>query len=224
MEVSIDMRSEANQVKITRVGIDLGKSAFHVHAVGRDGKVVIEKRFTRRALVRFLGEVEPCLVGLEACGGAHHWARVLRDLGHDARLMSPQFVKPYVKSNKNDVNDADGIAEASARPTMRFVGVKSVAQQHIQQLHRARQMAVRNRTAQSNQIRGFLLEYGIACPKGIALLLRRVPEVLEDAENELPVQGRVLLAELSDELRRLNRRVKEFDVQLGAVAKETPAC
>lgn len=84
-------------MKITRVGIDLGKSAFHVHAVGRDGKVVMEKRFTRRALVRFLGEVEPCLVGLEACGGAHHWARVLRELGHDARLMSPQFVKPYVK-------------------------------------------------------------------------------------------------------------------------------
>ena len=102
MEVSIVMRSEVNQVKITRVGIDLGKSAFHVHAVDRAGKVVMEKRFTGLALVRFLGELEPCVVGLGACGGAHHWARVLRGLGHDARLMSPQFVKPYVKSNKND--------------------------------------------------------------------------------------------------------------------------
>ena len=170
-------------MKITRVSIDLGKSAFHVHAVGRDGKVVMEKRFSRRALVRFLGEVEPCLVGLEACGGAHHWARVLRDLGHDARLMSPQFVKPYVKSNKNDVNDADAIAEASTRPGMRYVEVKSVAQQDLQHLHRIRSQAVSQRTALANQARSFLLEYGIVIAKGIGHLRRRLPEVLEDADS-----------------------------------------
>ena len=158
MEVSIDMRSEADQVKMTRIGIDLGKSAFHVHAVGRDGKVVIEKRFTRRALVRFLGELAPCVVGVEARGGVHHWARVLRDLGHEARLMSPQFVKPYVKSNKNDFRDAEAICEAVSRPSMRFVPVKSIEQQDLQHLHRIRSQAVPQRTALVNQVRSFLLE------------------------------------------------------------------
>ena len=211
--------------KIARVGIDLAKSVFHITAVDDAGAVVERKRLRRAGLQSYLALLpDSCVVAMEACGSAHHWGRLASRQGHRVLLMSPQFVAPYVKSNKNDVNDADGIAEASARPTMRFVGVKSVSQQHVQQLHRARQMAVRNRTAQSNQIRGFLLEYGIACPKGIALLLRRVPEVLEDAENELPVQGRALLAELSDELRRMNRRVNEFDELLAAVARETPAC
>ena len=137
--------------------------------------------------------------------------------------MSPQFVAPYVKSNKNDVNDADGIAEASSRPSMRFVGLKSVAQQHLRQLHRARQMAVRNRTAQANEIHGFLLEYGIESSRGAALL-RCLADALEDAENELPYEGRALLRELGEELRRLDERVRGFDAQLEALARRTPAC
>ena len=141
--------------KITRIGIDLGKSTFHVYAVDRSGQVVVEKKFTRRALERFMAEQAPCLVGLEACGGAHHWARVLRALGHDARLMSPQFVKPYVKSNKNDFRDAEAICEAVSRPTMRFVPVKSAEQQDLQHLHRIRSQAVAQRTAVVNQVRGF---------------------------------------------------------------------
>ena len=138
--------------------------------------------------------------------------------------MSPQFVAPYVKSNKSDVNNADAIAEASARPSMRFVGIKSVGQEQIQQLHRTRQMAVRNRVAQSNQIHGFLLEYGIEAPRGTAALLRRLAEVLEDAENELPMDARSLLRELGDEVRRQNERVGMFEAQLRATAQRMPAC
>ncbi len=151
--------------KITRVGIDPAKKVFHVTAVDADGAVLERKRLRRAGLQSYLACLpRGCAVAMEACGGAHHWGRVAAGYGHRVSLMSPQFVAPYVKSNKNDVNDADAIAEASARPSMRFVGIKSVGQEQIQQLHRARQMAVRNRVAQSNQIHGFLLEYGIEAP------------------------------------------------------------
>ena len=137
--------------------------------------VLERKRMRRTQLQSYLAhQATGCVVAMEACGSAHHWARLATGHGHKVLLMSPQFVAPYVKSNKNDVNDADAIAEASARPSMRFVGVKSVGQEHIQQLHRARQMAVRNRVAQSNQIHGFLLEYGVEAPKGVVALLRRL--------------------------------------------------
>ena len=188
--------------EIARVGIDLAKKVFHVTALDAAGAVMDRKRLRRAGLQSYLAQLpKGCVVAMEACGSAHHWARLAMRLGHEAVLMSPQFVAPYVKSNKNDVNDADGIAEASGRPTMRFVGVKSVAQGHIQQLHRARQMAVRNRTGQCNQIHGFLLEYGIESPKGVGAVLRRLAEVLEDADNELPTEGRALLRNLADELR-----------------------
>ena len=211
--------------KVSRVGIDLAKKVFHVTAVDAAGAVVERKRLRRAGLQSYLALLpRGCTVAMEACGGAHHWARLAAHLGHRAVLMNAQFVVPYVKSNKNDVNDADGIAEASARPAMRFVAVKSAVQEHVQQLHRARQMAVRNRTAQGNQIHGFLLEYGIESPRGKGALLRRLAEVLEDAENELPIAGRALLRELGDEFRRLDERVAKFDAQLAGVAREAPAC
>lgn len=141
--------------KITRMGIDLVKNTFHVCAMDRSGRVVLEKRFTRRGLEKFVRAHEPCVVGMEACEGAHHWARELRAMGYDARLMSAQFVKAYVKSNKNDWRDAEAICEAVGRPTMRFVPVKTVEQQSLQHLHRARSMAVSQRTALANQTRGF---------------------------------------------------------------------
>jgi len=211
---------------VTRVAaIDLAKRIFHVTAVDAGGTVLERKRLRRAGLQSYLAQLPAgSVVAMEACGSAHHWGRLARRLGHRAVLMSPQFVAPYVKSNKNDVNDADAIAEASQRPTMRFVGVKSVGQQHLQQVHRVRQMAVRNRTAQSNQIHGLLLEYGIESPKGVAALRRRLPEVLEDAENELPVEARALLRELGDEPRRLDERVGEYDAQLAATARGTAAC
>ena len=211
-------------MKITRIGIDLGKSIFHVCAVDRSGEVVVEKKFTRRALERFMAEQSPCLVGVEACGGAHHWARVLRELGHDARLISPQFVKPYVKSNKNDFRDAEAICEAVSRPTMRFVAVKSVEQQDLQHLHRVRSQAVAQRTAVVNQIRGFLLEYGVVIAQGIRRLRANLPDILEDAENGLSGAMRQMLAELGEEVRRLDERVRRLEVRLNAFSRETPAC
>ena len=153
------------------------------------------KRFTRRGLEKFVRAHEPCVVGMEACGGAHHWAaRSLRALGYDARLMSAQFVKAYVKSNKNDWRDAEAICEAVGRPTMRYVPVKTAEQQGLQHLHRARSLAVGQRTALANQMRGFLFEYGLVFAQGIGTLRRRVPELLEDADNALPMGMRELLA------------------------------
>ena len=164
--------------KVARVGIDLAKRVFHVTAVDADGAVLERRKLRRAGLQSYLALLPAgCTVAMEACGGAHHWGRLAAGHGHRVLLMSPQFVAPYVKSNKNDVNDADAIAEASGRPTMRFVGLKTARQEHVQQLHRVRQMAVRNRTAQCNQIHGLLLEYGVESPKGVAALRRRLPAV-----------------------------------------------
>ena len=210
---------------IKRVGIDLAKTVFHVTAVDEAGAVVARKRFRRAGLHSYLTLLPPgCLVAMEACGSAHHWARLALHLGHKVLMMSPHKVAPYTNANKNDVNDADGIVEASSRPGMRFVGVKSVEQQHLQQVHRARQLAVKERTAHCNQLHGFLLEYGIASPKGVAVLRRRLAGIVEDAENELPFNGRVLLRDLGEELRRLDERVKQFDAQIVAISQAEPAC
>ncbi len=217
--------TERTREEITRVGIDLGKKVFHVTAVDAAGAVVERKRLRRVGLRSYLALLlRARAVAMEACGSASHWGRLAACHGHRPLLMSPQHVAPHVKSNKNDANDADAIADASARPTMRFVGVKTVPQQHIQQAHRARRLAVKQRTAQDNQIHGFLLEYGIESPKGVGALLRRLADVLEDAENELPVEGRALLRELGDELRRLHARVEAFDARLLAISRAEPAC
>ena len=209
---------------IARVGIDLAKKVFHLKAVDDTGEVVERKKLRRAGLQSYLALLPTgCTVAMESCSCANHWGRLAARHGHVVRLMSPQFVVPYRKSNKNDVNDADAIVEASSRPSMRFVGLKSVTQQHVQQVHRARRMAVRNRTAQANEIHGFLLEYGIESSRRGALL-PRLAEVLEDAENELPHEGRALLRELGDELRRLDARVRMFDAQIAAVAAREPAC
>ena len=211
--------------EITRVAVDLAKRIFHVTAMDGDGNVVERKQLRRPGLQSYLARLPSgCIVAMEACGGAHHWGRLAARHGHRVRLMNAHFVTPYVKSNKSDVNDADAIAEASSRPTMRFVGLKSVEQEHVQHVHRARQLVVRNRTPQTNQIHGMLLEYGIESPKSIGPLLRRLEAVLEDAENELLAQTRALLNELGDELRRLNERVKHFDGQIEALARQMPAC
>ena len=210
---------------IKRVGIDLAKTVFHVTAVDEAGAVVARKRFRRAGLHSYLTLLPSgCLVAMEACGSAHHWARLALHLGHKVLMMSPHKVAPYTNANKNDVNDADGIVEASSRPGMRFVGVKSVEQQHLQQVHRARQLAVKERTAHCNQLHGFLLEYGIESPKGVAVLRRRLAGIVEDAENELPFNGRVLLRDLGEELRRLDERVKQFDAQIVAISQAEPAC
>ena len=154
-------------MEIKTIGIDLAKNVFQVHAVDSRGKVVLRKQFRRDRVATFFANLSPCPVGMEACGSAHHWARKLESLGHTVKLMAPQFVKPYVKSNKNDAADAEAICEAVSRPSMRFVPVKNVEQQAVLSLHRVRQGYVKARTAQANQIRGLLSEFGIVVPQGI---------------------------------------------------------
>ena len=201
-------------MKITVIGIDLAKAVFQVHGVDERGKAVLRKQLKRKDVASFFANLEPCLIGMEACGGAHYWARKLAELGHSVRLMAPQFVKPYVKTNKNDRNDAEAICEAVARPNMRFVPVKTADMQAVLALHRARQGFVKARTAQANQIRGLLAEFGIVIPKGIGHIAKRLPEILEEGENALPGMMRELAARLGEQLKALDQQVKELERQI----------
>jgi transposase len=209
-------------MKVTTVGIDLAKNVFQVHGVNEHGKAVLKKQLKRHQVVEFFTNMQPCLIGMEACGGAHHWARKLQALGHTVKLMAAQFVKPYVKTNKNDAADAEAICEAVARPNMRFVPVKNVEQQGLLALHRARQGFVKARTAQANQIRGLLAEFGLIIPQGISHIARRVPELLEDATNEMPGAFRLLVQRLLEHLKELDRQAGEIDVQIAAWHRSNP--
>jgi transposase len=211
-------------MQMTTIGIDLAKQVFQLHGVDVHGKTVLKKRLSRSALGPFMANVPPCRVGLEACASAHYWSRQLRAFGHDVRLMSPQFVKPYVKSQKNDSNDAEAICEAVSRPTMRFVSPKTIGQQDLQALHRIRQRRIHNRTALSNQIRGLLMEYGITLPRQVAQLRRRLPSLLEDAAHQLTSLGRELLADLYQELVALDRQLHEIEVQIKRIFAATELC
>jgi len=164
------MEQSTSTKVIKTVGIDLAKSVFHLHAVDSKGHIVLRKKLCRNKLAAYIAQLPTCLIGMAACGDAHDWARKFKAMGHDVRLISPQFVKPYVKSNKNDMADAAAICEAVQRPDMRFVAIKSVEQQDILAVHRARSLAISHRTAQANQIRGLLLENGIVSARGMAAL------------------------------------------------------
>ena len=201
-------------MKVTAMGIDLAKNVFQVHGVDERGRVVLRKQLRRAQVMSFFAQRTPCLVGMEACGGAHEWARRLTALGYTVRLMAPQFVKPYVKSNKNDAADAEAICEAVTRPNMRFVPIKTPDQQAILALHRARQGFVRQRTAQGNQIRGLLAEYGVTIPQGIRNIRKCLPEILEDGESTLPGIFRQLLRQLGEHLKTLDQMVDEMDGQI----------
>lgn len=203
-------------MNVTTVGIDLAKNIFQVHGVNEHGKSVLKKQLKRHQMATFFANLPPSLVGMEACGGAHFWARKLQALGHTVRLMAPQFVKPYVKTNKNDMADAEAICEAVARPNMRFVPIKNVDQQAVLALHRARQGFVRARTAQANQIRGLLGEFGLVIPRGITNIAQHVPQLIEDATNELPGSFRLLVQRLIDHLKELDRQVEELEMQIKA--------
>lgn len=203
-------------MKITTVGIDLAKNVFQVHAVDEHGKVALRKQLRRDQVTKFFVNLPACLIGMEACGSAHHWARTLQGFGHTVRLMSPQFVKPYVKSNKNDAADAEAICEAVTRPNMRFVPVKSVEQQAVLSLHRARQGFVIARTAQANQIRSLLGEFGLVIPKGICHVAKQVPQLLEDASSQLPGAFRQLIVRLTEHLKELDKLVDDFEDQIKA--------
>ena len=154
-------------MNITTIGIDIAKRIFQLHGIDKNGKVVLKKKLMRDQVLNYMANLPKCLVGIEACGGANYWGREITKLGHEVKLMAPQFVKPYVKTNKNDQADAEAICEAVSRPNMRFVPIKSVEQQDIISIHRLRQRLVKNRTALANEIRGLLLEFGFTIPQGI---------------------------------------------------------
>ena len=210
-------------MKITTIGIDLAKTVFQVHGVNARGKVMVRKALKRAQMAAFFANTPPCLIGMEACGSAHYWARKLQALGHTVKLMAPQFVKPYVKTNKNDAADAEAICEGVTRPSMRFVPIKSVEQQSVLALHTVRQGFVKARTAQANQIRGLLAEFGIIIPQGISHIATSLPEILEDGENGLPGTFRQLIERLGAHLKELDRQVQELDVQIQLWHRENAA-
>jgi transposase len=205
---------------VTCIGIDLAKQVFQIHGVDHHGKAVVKKQLRRGQMLSYFRKLTPTLIGMEACGSAHYWARELGEMGHDVRLMSPQFVKPYVKSGKNDANDAEAICEAVSRPSMRFVQVKSVEQQVMQAEHRIRARLIKARTALSNEIRGLLGEFGIVLPASLTRLRRAIPELLEDGENGLLSDFRRLLCLLGEELRKLDDNIKEYDARIAQRARE----
>ena len=201
-------------MKITTVGIDLAKNVIQVHGIDEHGNAVVKKAMKRGQVLPYFANLPPCLIGMEACGSAHHWHRQLSQYGHTVKLMSPQYVKPYVKTNKNDAADAEAICEAVGRPNMRFVAPKNMEQQTVLSLHAVRQGFVKARTAQGNQIRGLLAEFGIVMNRGFAPLYERVPEILEDGENGLPGLFRQLLTRLLAHLKELDRQVGEIEQQI----------
>jgi transposase len=205
-------------MNIKRIGIDLAKTVFQLHGVDGHEKPVLRKKLKREQMLPFFGNLPPCLIGMEACGGAHYWARELQKYGHTVKLIAPQFVKPYVKANKNDANDAEAICEAVSRPTMRFVTIKTVAQQDLQASHRIRDGLVKQRTAKANQIRGLLAEYGIVVTRSIAVLRKALPSLLEDAENGLSVDFRALLEGLQQDLLVIVKRADELDRHIHTLA------
>ena len=211
-------------MKIIRAGVDIAKSVFHVYAVDRHDEPQWQAKLKRDQWIDALCErlAPGAEVGMEACASAHHWGRELQKRGFTVKLIAAQFVKPYVKSNKNDRVDAEAICEAMGRPKMRFVAVKSVAQQDIQAAHRIREELVGQRTAKANQIRGLVGEYGIVAPVGIQQLRRALPEWLEDAENGLTADFRVLLADLTEDLYHLDDRIEGLDQRIAQSVKNDP--
>ena len=200
--------------KATRMGIDLGKNTLHVFGVDESGSAVVKTKLRRKQVLEYFANLCPCLVGMEAGGGSHHWARELIKRGHEVKLISPWFVKPYIKGNKNDYHDAEGICEAVGRPNMRFVTVKNIEQHDLQGLHRIRQSVVKQRTALANQIRGLLGEYGIVVGQGINRVRTQIPAILEDGENGLTDRFRGWFAELLEALRALDERLKNYDQEI----------
>ena len=206
-------------MKFTRCGLDIAKQVFEVHGVNEHGVVKVRKTLPRGKVLQFFAQLSPCLIGIEACGGAHYWGRELSRLGHTVKLMAAQFVMAYRKRGKNDANDAEAICEAVGRPNMRFVAIKSPEQQAVLMVHRARALVVTHRTALVNQIRGLLGEFGRVVPKGVAQLRRELPDILADAENGLPVVASEVLSGLLERLRDLDERIRTYDRQIRMLAQ-----
>lgn len=211
-------------MEIKTIGIDVGKSWFHLVGCNQAGKPVSRHKLNRGQLAQFIANLPQCLIGMEACPGSQHLARAFQRGGHDVRLIAPKFVKPYVKSQKNDFNDAEAIAEAVSRPTMRFVSVKSNEQLDLQAVHRIRERLVNERTAVINQIRGFLIEYGLPVKVGRASLRRDLPGILENAENGLSPRMRQLIVALREHWHALEEQIAQHTHDIELVAKRNDDC
>ncbi|MEO9517704.1 MAG: IS110 family transposase [Paracoccaceae bacterium] len=211
-------------MQIKRIGLDLAKYVFEVHAVDDDDQVVLRKTLRRDAVAQYFAELEPCIVGMEACCGSHYWARVLTDLGHEVRLISPQFVKPYVKSNKNDRNDAEAICEAVGRPSMRFVPPKSAEQLEIQAVHRIRQRVVANRTRLVNQVRGLLGEHGVVVARDITRIRRALGEIADSYEHTFGDIFVEMLRDMRDELAELDSRLADYNRRIKTLFRSNGMC
>ena len=206
------------------LGIDIAKRVFHVVGMDERGKIVLRKRLSRHDLMPFIAKLPPVLIGMEACGGAHYWARRFRSHGHEVKLMAPQFVRPYVKSNKNDTRDAEGISEAVTRPTMRFVPTKELDQQDIQALHRVRERLIGARTALVNEVHGLLHEYGIVVPKGVSKFRQAVVNKLEAEKDKLTPLSQEMFWKLVEEFATLEKQLAYYQEKLEALATTHPEC
>jgi transposase len=206
------------------LGIDLAKDVFQLHGVNALGKQVLKKRIERDKLAEYIANIPQCTIAMEACGGSNYWARVFQRQGHHVKLISPQFVKPFVKTNKNDANDAEAIVEAASRPSMHFVPIKQVEQQDIQSIHRVRSRVIKNRTALINEIRGLNLEYGIAIPLGALKVKSHLRLIIDDQNNELTISSRELMQELYDELVDMEARLKKLEKKIKLICKENDQC
>src|SRR5580692_11687551 len=211
-------------MELHAIGIDLGKTVFHLVGLSQTGEITVRKKFSRTQLLRFTANVQVHLIGMEACPGSHFLGKALREQGHQVRLMPAQYVKPFVKTNKNDYIDAEAVAEAVQRPTMRFVPIKTEEQLDLQAVHRVRERWVTRRTAVINQIRGLLLERGVTLSKGRSHLEQALPQILEDANLKLSDSFRVLLAQLKLELEQLTARIEQMDSVIQHTVKENEAC
>ncbi|MEO1020119.1 MAG: IS110 family transposase [Pseudomonadota bacterium] len=207
-----------------RIGLDLAKYVFEVHAVGNDEQVVLRKTLRRDAVAQFFADLPPCIVGMEACSRSHYWARVFADLGHEVRLISLQFVTPYVKSNKNDRNDAEAICEAISRPSMRFVPPKSSEQLEIQAVHRIRQRLVSGRTRLVNQIRGLLAEHGVVVPRDISRIRRALRQVTDSSDKQLGDLFVELVCDVRDELMELDQRIATYTKRIRHLFQSNDMC
>jgi transposase len=205
--------------KLNRYGLDIAKQVFQLHGVNEHGVVKARKTLPRAKVLEYFAQLPPCLIGIEASGGAHYWARELTKLGHTVKLMAAQYVAAYRKRGKNDANDAEAICEAVERPSMRFVAIKSEEQQAVLMVHRARSLTMANRVAQVNQMRGLLGEFGLVISTGAARLRRELPGILEDAENGLPTLAREVLSGLLEQLREAEVRISAYDRQIRALAE-----
>jgi transposase len=210
--------------QLSTVAIDLAKKVFHLVGADTTGKILWRKRLTRHALMPFIAQLPPVLIGIEACGGAHYWARRFREHGHEVKLMAPQFVKPFVKSNKNDMHDAEAIAEAVTRPTMRFVPTKDISQQDLQALHRVRERLIGERTALINEVHGLMNEYGIVIPTGVSKFHQAVVEKLASAKDTLTALGQEMFEKLVEEFVALEEQIAYYQQKLESLAKTHPEC